>query len=92
MKFVYTMLYTDPNRSILTESNSERDFGILVSNNLSWEVQINSAVSKASRSLGLQKSTLKNIDYGVNVWSPCLKKRINKWKVFKDEQQKWLNK
>ena len=43
------MLDADLNRTTLTESNLERDLGILVSNNLSWEDQVNSAVSKASR-------------------------------------------
>ena len=94
-KFAYTMLDADLNRIILTMSNLERDLGILVSHNLSWENQVNSAVFKASRSLDLIKSTFKNIDcktfkivyssmirsnleYGVNVWNPYLKKSINK--------------
>ena len=60
-KFAFTMLDEDLNRRTLTESNLERDLGILVSNNLSWEDQVNSAVSKASRSLGLIKITFKKI-------------------------------
>ena len=44
-KFFYTMLDKDQNRRSLAESNLERDLGILVSNNLSWEDQVNSAVS-----------------------------------------------
>ena len=56
------MLDEDLNRRTLTESNLERDMGILVSNNLSWEYQVKSAGSKASRSLGLIKITFKKID------------------------------
>ena len=47
------MFDADLNRRFLTDSNLERDLGILISNNLSWEDQVNSAVSKASHSLGL---------------------------------------
>ena len=42
------MLDADQNRKLLTEPNLERDLGILVSNSLSLEDQVNSAVSKAS--------------------------------------------
>ena len=52
--FSYTMLDKDINRRTLAESNLERDLGILVSNNLSWEDQVNAAVSKASRISGLK--------------------------------------
>ena len=45
-----------------TELNLERDMGILVSNNLSWQDQVHSAVSKACRIWGLIKIAFKNID------------------------------
>ena len=44
------MLDADLNRRLLTESNLERDLGILVSNKLIWKNQVNPTVSKASRS------------------------------------------
>ena len=49
-KLAYTMLDSDLNRRSLTESNLKRGLDILFSNNLIWEDQVNSAVSKASRS------------------------------------------
>ena len=61
-KLSYAMLDKDLIRRSLAESNLERDLGILVSNNLSWENQVNTAVSKASLSVGLIKSTFKSID------------------------------
>ena len=45
-----------------SDSNFKRDLGIQVSNNLSWQDKVSLAVSKVSRSLGLIKSTFKNID------------------------------
>ena len=86
------MLDEDLNRRTLTESNLEYDLGILVSINLSWEYQVNSAVSKASRSLGLIKSTfkknwLKSFQNSVyfNDWNPYLKKSINKMEGVRDK-------
>ena len=61
-KFSYTMLDKDLNRRSLAESNLERNLGILLSNNLSLEDQVNTAVSKAIRSVGLIKSNFKNIN------------------------------
>ena len=50
-KFIYSMMVK--NRKLLSESNLERDLGILASKNISWEDKVNSAVSKTSCSLGL---------------------------------------
>ena len=46
-RFAYNMLDADLNRGTLTEPYLERDLDLLVSNILSWEYQINAAVSKA---------------------------------------------
>ena len=62
-KFVNILPDAELNRMALTESNIERDSGIMISNNLSWEDHINSAVFKATQSLALIKNTFKNIDY-----------------------------
>ena len=55
-------LKTDIRKFLMSVFLVERDLCILVFNGLSWEDQVNSAVSKASRSLDLIKSNFKNID------------------------------
>ena len=42
---------------ILETTESERDLGIIVSSNFDWKVQINSALNKANRVLGMLKRT-----------------------------------
>ena len=55
--------YTINGESLLRVNNFN-DLGILVSNNLSWDLHIESCVSKASQRLGLVKRT---IGYDVSV-------------------------
>ena len=40
-----------------TQDESERDLGIIVSSNFDWKEQINSALNKANRVLGMLKRT-----------------------------------
>ena len=42
----------------LSSSNTERDLGIMISEDLSWEVQIENVAKKAKRILGMLKSTV----------------------------------
>ena len=47
---------------ILENSQSERDLGVSIQNNLKWESQVNSAVTKANAILGKLKNSFKNWD------------------------------
>ena len=47
---------------ILETTGSERDLGIIISSNFNWKEQINSALSKANRVLGMLKRTFVSRD------------------------------
>ena len=47
---------------VLEATESERDLGIIVSSNFNWKEQINSALSKANRELGMLKLTFVSRD------------------------------
>ena len=49
-------------RHFLDESSLERDLGVLVSDDLKWRKQIDMAVSKANRILGMLKKTFVSRD------------------------------
>ena len=61
----YTMLNNDE-RKILLKTESERDLGIIISNNMKYESQCNKASSSAIRMLNLLKHTFNSRD--INLW------------------------
>ena len=50
------------NGMILSETTIEKDLGIYISNNLEWCHDINSAVGKANKKLGLIKNSFRYLD------------------------------
>ncbi|CAF1122549.1 unnamed protein product, partial [Brachionus calyciflorus] len=58
-------------RHNLLVTRSERDLGVQIRDDLKWEDQVNIAVNKSNRALGLI------LEYAVSVWSPFLKKDVN---------------
>ena len=56
-KYEYKM-----NNSTLSETDLEKDLGILTSSDMSWESHINAVVGKANRQLGLIRSSFKYLD------------------------------
>ncbi|CAF1084193.1 unnamed protein product, partial [Brachionus calyciflorus] len=59
----------------LVKTESERDLGILVSKDLKWTSQINSSINSFCR---LYKTFVRpQLEYGVSVWRPNLKKDIH---------------
>jgi hypothetical protein len=50
------------NNSTLTETELEKDLGILTSSDMIWESHLNAIVSKSNRQLGLIRSSFKYLD------------------------------